>query len=162
MSYNPNIKAGDPALRSNKENWVASTRNQSRKPTIDRGANNYPLKLVNPTWLRPLNKDTIFFTRLKPIEMHAKLTKASGGLERVDTINLLVSLTQLWEQDPHVPDYLNRLRDGQKKANCVGLPFSDDLLSAITSSLLLKANSFPKDHPKWDGKIPEYQTLKTW
>ena len=55
---------------------------------------------------------------------------------------------------------MNGLRNGQKKAKHAGLPFSDDLLASIASSLLLKANSFPKDHPKWDGKIPEYQTLK--
>ena len=66
------------------------------------------------------------------------------------------------EQDPRVIEYLNGLRDVQKKAKRTGLPFYDDLLAAIASSLLLKANSFPKDHPKWDGKIPEYQTLKTW
>ena len=49
---------------------------------------------------------------------------------------------------------MNGLRDGQKKAKRTGLPFSDDLLTAIASSLLLEANSFPKDCSKWDEKIP--------
>ena len=80
--------------------------------------------------------------------MLTELTKSSGGLERVDTVDLLVSLTQLWEQDPRVPEYLNGLRDGQKKAKRAELPFLDDLLAAITSSLLLKANYSPKDRPK--------------
>ena len=57
---------------------------------------------------------------------------------------------------------MNGLRDGQKKAKRAGLPFLDDLLAAITSSLLLKANLFPRDRTKWDGKIPEDQTLKAW
>ena len=90
------------------------------------------------------------------------ITKARGGLERVNTVDLLVSLTQLWEQDPPVPEYLNGIRNGQKKAKRAGLPFSDDLLAAIASSSLLKANSFPKDRPKWYGKIPEDQTLQSW
>ena len=94
--------------------------------------------------------------------MLTELTKASSGLKRVDTVNVLVSLTQLWEQEPRVPEYLNRLRDGQKKAKRTGLPFSDYLLTAIASSLLLKANSFPKDLPKWDGKISKDQTLQAW
>ena len=55
---------------------------------------------------------------------------------------------------------MNGLRDGQKKAKRASLPFSDNLLAAIAFSSLLKANSFPKDRPKWDGKIPEDQTLK--
>ena len=41
-------------------------------------------------------------------------------------------------------------------------PFLEDLLAIIASSLLLQSNSFPKDRPKWDGKIPEDQTLQAW
>ena len=63
-----------------------------------------------------------------------EINKASGGLKLVDTVDLLVSLTQLWEQEPRIPEYLNGLRDGQKKAKRAGLPFSDNLLSAITFS----------------------------
>ena len=91
-----------------------------------------------------------------------ELTKASGGLKQVDTVELLFSLTQLWEQDPRVPEYLNGLRDVQKKEKRAGLPFSDDLLATSTSSSLLKLNSFPKDRPNWDSKIPEDQTLQAW
>ena len=134
--YDPNLQA--------EENWAVSTRNQSRKRAINRSANNYLLRLVDPTWLRPLKNETTFFTRVTPVDMLSELTKVSGGLERADTVDLLVSLTQLWEQDPHVTEYFNGLRNGQKKAKRAGLPFSDYLLAAITSSLLLKSNSFPK------------------
>ena len=57
---------------------------------------------------------------------------------------------------------LERARDVQKKAKRAGLSFSDNLLATIASSSLLKENSFPKGRPKWDGKIPEDQTLKAW
>ena len=87
--------------------------------------------------------------------MLSELTKESGGLERVDTVDLLVSLPQLWEQYPRIPEHLNGLRDGQKKAKRAGLSFSDNILVAIASSLLLKTKSLPKDLPKWDRKPPE-------
>ena len=137
-NYDPNLKADDPTCRAKEENWATSTRNQSRKRAIERGANDYLLKLVDPTWIRPLKNETTFFIRVTPIKILDELTKASGSLERVDSVELLVALTQLWEQDPCVPEYLNGIRDGQKKAKCAGLPFSDDLLTAITSSLFLK------------------------
>ena len=57
---------------------------------------------------------------------------------------------------------MNRIRDGHKKSKRVNLPFSDDLLAAIASSSLLKTKSFPKDRPKWDGKISEDHNLKAW
>ena len=116
VNCDPNLEADNPNCCAKEEKWVAITRNQSRKRAIKIGL------------VRPLKNETTFFTRVTPIEMLADLTKASGGLERVDTVDL----------------------------------FLDNLLAAITSSLLLKANSFPKYLPKWDGKIPEDQILKAW
>ena len=63
--------------------------------------------------------------------MLAQLTTASVGLESVDIIDILFSLAHLWEQDPHVPEYLNALKYAQKKSVRAGLTFSDDLLTAI-------------------------------
>ena len=79
-NYDPDLQADDPARRSKEENWAASTKNQLRKRAIERGANNYLLNLVDPTWLRPLKNETTFFTRVTPVKMLSELTKASGGL----------------------------------------------------------------------------------
>ena len=95
-NYDPNLQSDNPACRAKEENWSASTRNQLRKRAIERGANDYLLRLVDPTWLRPLKNEITFFARVTPVKMLSELTKASGGLERVKTVNLLVSLTQLW------------------------------------------------------------------
>ena len=114
-NYDSKIQADNPALRSKEETWVASTRNQSRKRAIKRGANDYLLSLVNLNWIRPLINETTFFTRVTPVEMFSKLTKAIGGLKRVYTVDLLFSLTELWEQEPRVPEYLNDLRGSHKK-----------------------------------------------
>ena len=75
---------------------------------------------------------------------------------------LLASLIQLLDQEPCVPEYLNALEDAQKKSVHVGFPFSEDLLAAIATSSLLKANSFPKIWPKWDKKLFAGQTFKSW
>ena len=114
----------------------------------------YLLALIDETWLFPFNNEITFYTKVTPIEMLYQLTTASGGLKRVDIIDLLFSLAHLWEQDPRVPKYLNALKDAQRNSARAGLPFTDDLLTAIGSSSLFKANSFPKDHAMWDGKDP--------
>ena len=152
-----------PRARCAKEEILAaSTSNQAHKRAIERGANDYLLRLVYPTCLCPLKNETTFFTRVTPVEMISELTKASDSLKRVNTVDLLVSLTQQWEKDPRVPEYLNVLMDIQNKAKHAGLPFADDSLADIASSSLLKSNLFPRDRPKWDGKIPEDQTLQEW
>ena len=53
-NYDPDLQSDKPARRAKEENWAARTRNQSRKCAIKHGANDYLLRLVNPTWLRPL------------------------------------------------------------------------------------------------------------
>ena len=141
---------------------MVGTRNQARKRAIERGTCDYLLALADETWLRPLKNEIIFYTKVTPIEMLAQLTTASGRLEHVDIIKLLFSFVHLWEQDPCVPEYLNTLKDAQKKSVRAGLPFSDDLLTVIGSSSLLKANSFPKDRTTWDGKDPAEQTLRAF
>ena len=137
-NYDASILENDPACRSKEENWSAGTRNQACKRAIECGACAYLLALVDETWLRPLKNEITFYTKVNPIEMLSQLTTASSGLKRVDIIDLLFSLTHLWEQDPRVPEYLNALKDVQKKSVRAGLPFTDDLLTAIGSSSLLK------------------------
>ena len=161
-NYDASILENDPARRSKEENWSAGTRIQARKRAIERGVCTYLLALVDKTWFRPLKNEITFYTKVTPIKMLAQLTTASGGLKRVNIIDLLFSLDHLWEQDPCVPEYLNALKDAQKKSVCAGLPFTDNLLTAIGSSPLLKANSLPKDRAMWDGKDPVDQTLKAF
>ena len=55
-NYNPDLQAYHPARHVKEKNWSPSTRNQSRKRAIERGANDYLLKLVSPTCLLPLKK----------------------------------------------------------------------------------------------------------
>ena len=50
-------------------------------------------ELVDPTWIRCLKDETTFFTRVMPIKMLGELTKTSGGLKWVETVDLLVSIT---------------------------------------------------------------------
>ena len=88
-NYDPDLQADDPACCAKEENWAAITRNQSRKCAIERGTNDYLIRLVDPTCIRPLKTETTFFNRLTTTEMLSKLAKASGGLKWVDTFDLL-------------------------------------------------------------------------
>ena len=88
-NYDASIFDNDPTHRSNKENWSARTQNQSRKRAIERGVCTYLLALVNETWLRPLKNEITFYTKVTPIKMLVQLTTASGGLERINIVDLL-------------------------------------------------------------------------
>ena len=50
-NYDPDLQADNPARCVKEENWAESTMNQSRKRAIERSANDYLLRIVDPTWL---------------------------------------------------------------------------------------------------------------
>ena len=161
-NYDYSIAVENPLCRSKEENWAAGTRNQARKHTIECGANDYIINIVNKTWIHPMKDPDTFFTCFTPVQLLAQLCLAIRGLRRIDIFDLLVSLTQLWEQDPRFPEYPNALEDANKKSVRAGLPFLENIPAAIAISSLLNASSFPNDRPKWVGNLPAEQTFKSW
>ena len=94
--YDPTIKVDDPTRRSKEENWIVGTQNQAGTQAIDWGACAYLNSLVDETWLRPLKDENTFYTKVTPIKTLAQLTKASSRLERVNIIDVLLSLVGVW------------------------------------------------------------------
>jgi hypothetical protein len=64
-----------------------------------------------------------------------------------------------WQDDPRVPECINKLEEAQKKALRANLPITNDWLAATASLSLLTAGSFPKQRTDWDALAP---ALKTW
>ena len=97
-NYKNSITDDNPLRCAKEENWAAGTRNQARKRVIERGTNKYIISLVEKTWICPLKEPYTFFTRVNLVQLLAQPSLASRGIEQIDIVNLLVSLTQLWEQ----------------------------------------------------------------
>ena len=55
-----------------------------------------------------------------------------------------------WREDPGVLEYINRLKDGQKKAAHASLLISDKWLTVIETRSILAEKSFPTARDKWD------------
>ena len=67
-----------------------------------------------------------------------------------------------WANDPHIPKYVNRFEDAQKKSVCANLPISDMWLAAIATSSLLAAGIFPKQRPNWEILPCANKTWDVW
>jgi hypothetical protein len=67
-----------------------------------------------------------------------------------------------WEEDPRVPEYINKLEDAQKKALRASLPITNEWLVATASKSLLFAARFPIQRPVWDSKPPSTKTWAAW
>jgi hypothetical protein len=84
------------------------------------------------------------------------------GLEATDIITLSVDMQSWWQDDPRVPEYINRLEEAQKKAVRANLPISNAWLAATASLSLLTAGSFPKQRTDWDALAPAAKTWPAW
>jgi hypothetical protein len=101
--------------------------------------------MVEDTWLLPLKSPTTFYNKVSLQDMLQHLAASTAGLKAMDIISLLVDMHSWWEEDPRVPEYINRLEDAKKKsARAHHLPITNDWLAAITSMSLFMASSFCK------------------
>ena len=58
-------------------------------------------------------------------DFFAGLKGGSGGLEATDIASLLLATIGWWDEDPRVPDYVNRLEEAQRKSVRASLPIDD-------------------------------------
>eukprot|EP00804_Cyclotella_cryptica_P009896 CCRYP_014167-RA/>CCRYP_014167-RA protein AED:0.40 eAED:0.40 QI:0/-1/0/1/-1/1/1/0/256 len=84
------------------------------------------------------------------------------GLEAMDIISLSVDMQSWWQDDPRVPEYINKLEEAQKKAAHANLPLTNAWLAAPASVSLLTAGSFPKQRTNWDSLPPTSKTWAAW
>ena len=65
-------------------------------------------------------------------------------------------------QQPARPEYVNRLKDAQKKSVLAKLPIDDMWLAAIATGSLLVSGSFPKQRPDGDNLPCATKTCSAW
>ena len=84
-------------------------------------------------------------------DFFARLKGSSGGLKATNIVSLLLATLGWWTEDPCVLEYINRLKDAQKKSVRAKLPINDAWLAAIATGSLLAAGRFPKQRPDCDS-----------
>jgi hypothetical protein len=84
------------------------------------------------------------------------------GLEATDIITLAIDMLHWWQDDQRVPEYINKLKEAQKKALQANLPITNDWLAATAPLSLLTAGSFPKQQTDWDALAPALKTWAAW
>jgi hypothetical protein len=118
--------------------------------------------VVEDTWLLPLKSQASFYNKVPLQDMLQHLATSTAGLEATDILTLVMEMQGWWEEDPRIPEYINRLEDAQKKANRAGLAITNKRLAATASKSLLSAGSFPLQRPAWAAKLPATKTWAAW
>jgi hypothetical protein len=160
-AYDPAIAVdASNAIRARAERtWTAKRELQRLIRAVERNGRLFLLHVVEETWLLPLKSDTTFYNQVALRDILDHLASNMPGLEATDIISLSVEMQGWWQDDPRVPEYINKLEEAQKKAARANLPLTNAWLAATASLSLLTAGSFPKQRMDWDSLPP---TSKTW
>jgi hypothetical protein len=118
----------------------------------ERGAAKFLRKVVNEVWYNDLKDADTFYTKVTAREIIAFLNANSGGLHAIDMISLRTNMQNYYyTQADGIPQYINMLEDGQKKATRAGMPIADVKLVMMASAAVLAAQHFPREVNDWEG-----------
>ena len=77
-------------------------------------------------------------------------------------INISTEMQGYYSNDPGIPEYINMLKDDQKKASHACLPTRNNILVAISSNAVLAANHPPRMTKTWEALSHSKKTWATW
>jgi len=162
--YDPAIApdATDAVRVKAEREWSAKADLQRLIRTAERHGLTFLTTVVEDTWLLSLKSPTTFYNKVSLQDMLQHLATSTAGLEATDIVALFVDMQTWWEEDPRVPEYINKLEDAQKKAARAALPITNEWLAATATKSLLAAGSFPIQRPVWDAKLPATKTWPAW
>ena len=163
-AYDPAIAddATDAVRTRAERNWSARLALRRLIRAAELHGRNFLLLVVEDTWLLSLKSDVTFYNMVSLRDMLDHLSTNMPGVEATDIITLSVEMQSYWQDDPRVPEYINKLEETQKKAVRSGLPITNDWLAATASLSLLTSGSFPKQRSDWDSLAPALKTWPAW
>ena len=151
------------AVRAKAERlWTAKIKLQRLVKTVERAGREFFKAVVEETWIFPFKEESTFYNKVPLRDFFDHLKNGSGSLEATNNVSLLSSMLRWWSNNPRVPEYVNRLKDAQKKSIGANLPISDMWISAIGTGSLHAAVRFLKQFPDWDSLPRANKTLDAW
>jgi hypothetical protein len=106
---------------------------------------------VEDAWLLPLKSQATFYNKVPLQDMLQHLATSTAGLEATDILTLFMEMQSWWEEDPCVPEYINRLEDDHERMacrHCLQVPPLSWILHSSKASVGRQA--------------PSHQNLKLW
>ena len=118
--------------------------------------------VVEDTWICDLRNPETFYSNVTALALLNHLCAHLGGLHAVDMVTLTLQMSKYYKGVPDVPEYIQMVKDAQRKAAQIGLPVTDQTLLILASAALLAAYTFPRTTYDWEERNPADKTWTTW
>jgi hypothetical protein len=162
--YNPAIAEGASRVeRTHAEAaWAARIQDYKAYEAAEAGVKTFIKANVKDTWIRNLRVPETFYSNVTALALLNHLRDRSGSLHALDVVSLTIQMSQFYEGTPIIPEYIQLLKDAQRKAARAGLPVTDQTLTLLASTALLAADTFPRTTSLWDELAPADKTWPAW
>jgi hypothetical protein len=128
----------------------------------ERGAAKFLRETVNEVWFKDLKDADSFYTKVPALEIISFLDANSRGLHAIDMISFRTNMHQYYIQADGIPQYINMLKDAQKKATRAGMPIANIELVMMALAAVLAAQHFPWKVDDWEGLPSSARTWSAW
>ncbi len=80
---------------------------------------------MEDTWIRDLRDPESFYSNITALALLNHLGACSGGLHTLDMVLLTIQMSQFYKGTSDIPEYIQLLKDAQRRAARAGLPVTD-------------------------------------
>ena len=162
--YDPAIVEGASRVECTRTEaaWAARIQDYKAYKAAKAGVKAFIEAVVKDTWIRDLRDPETFYLNVTALALLNHLRNRSGGLHALDIVLLTIQMSQYYEGTPIIPEYIQLLKDAQRKAARAGLPATDQTLTILAYTALLAADTFPCTTILWEELAPADKTWPAW
>ncbi len=103
-----------------------------------------------------------FYTSVTAMDLLDHLDANCGGLHPSELITLPTEMMGFYALADGIPEYINMLKDAQRKLARAHLPMDERQLLAIASTAVLASQHYPRTTDKWEALAPAQKTWAIW
>jgi hypothetical protein len=117
----------------------------------EQGMSKILCNIIDKIWYNDLKNANTFYTKVTAINNMPLLDANSGGLHALGMILLCTDMMQYYMQADGIPQFINMMKDAQKKAKRAGMPIANVELVMMALVAALAAQHFPCEVDNWEG-----------
>ena len=139
--------------------WAARIQDYEAYEAAESGFKVFIEAVVKDTWVCDLRDPEMFYSNITALALPDHIHTHLGSLHALDIVELTIQMSQYYVGTPNIPKYIQMLKDAQRKAEQSGLTVTDQTLTALATTVVLAAGTFPRTTPLWEEHAP---MDKTW
>ena len=119
------------------------------------GSNKFCVAVIGRTWISSLSKGSpIHFAEVTTPEILEAARKACTGLHVINLLDLQDNMRDMHLTTDTIVEYVEALKDAQRKAKRANNPVSDEYLVMVATKAMMRSQRFPCSDNDWEDLDP--------